>query len=136
LGTKDLTISLRRMSSLVHASNVEAKLGELARAVETKYDPDQPRVPAGNPDGGQWTDAGAGGSGGSSGSVSSSTVGSGDVRKIIAFAARKRVAGSPLNYQRCLDLCYPLLERPQHPSSDRNTWDFHKCMNACLQRNL
>jgi hypothetical protein len=60
LGTKDLTLSLRRMSSLIHASNVEAKLEELARVVETKYDPNQPRVPAGNPDGGQWTETGAG----------------------------------------------------------------------------
>jgi hypothetical protein len=48
------------LSSLVHANNVEAKLRHLASAVETKYDPNQPRVPAGNPDGGQWTDAGAG----------------------------------------------------------------------------
>lgn len=31
---------------------------------ENKYRPDQPRVPAGNPDGGQWTCAGEGGSGG------------------------------------------------------------------------
>jgi len=28
---------------------------------EDKYSPDQPRVPAGNPDGGQWTDAGGSG---------------------------------------------------------------------------
>jgi hypothetical protein len=33
---------------------------------ESKYSPDQPRVPAGNSDGGQWTDAG-GGSGGAGG---------------------------------------------------------------------
>ena len=123
------------MSWLIHASNAEAKLKELARAVETKYDPNQPRVPAGNPDGGQWTDAGGGGGPGDS-SRSSSISGSADVQRIIAFATRKRVADSPLSYQRCLDLCFPLLERPQHPSSDRNTWDFHKCMNACLQRNL
>jgi hypothetical protein len=60
LGTNDLTLSLHRMSSLVHASNVEAKLRQLARALETKYDPNQPRIPAGNPDGGQWTETGAG----------------------------------------------------------------------------
>ena len=53
LGNKDLALRLRRMSWLIHASNAEAKLKELARAVETKYDPNQPRVPAGNPDGGQ-----------------------------------------------------------------------------------
>ena len=28
---------------------------------EEKYRPDQPRVPAGNSDGGQWTDGGGGG---------------------------------------------------------------------------
>ena len=35
---------------------------------ENKYRPDQPRVPAGNPDGGQWTADGAGGGGRSPGS--------------------------------------------------------------------
>ena len=29
-------------------------------ALEHKYSPNQPRVPAGNPDGGQWTDGGGG----------------------------------------------------------------------------
>jgi hypothetical protein len=32
-------------------------------ALARKYNPNQPRVPAGNPDGGQWTDGGAGGAG-------------------------------------------------------------------------
>ncbi len=35
-------------------------------------------------------------------------------------------------YQRCLDQCYPLLERPQPPGSDSNKWDFHKCMSRCM----
>jgi len=34
---------------------------------EHKYQPDQPRVPVGSPDGGQWTSEGAGGSSGSGG---------------------------------------------------------------------
>ena len=29
-------------------------------ALSSKYNPNQPRVPAGNPDGGQWTDGGSG----------------------------------------------------------------------------
>jgi hypothetical protein len=29
-------------------------------ALQRKFSPDQPRVPAGNPDGGQWTDGGGG----------------------------------------------------------------------------
>lgn len=32
-------------------------------ALQRKFSPDQPRVPAGNPDGGQWTDGGGGGGG-------------------------------------------------------------------------
>jgi hypothetical protein len=91
------------------ASSVNADLG--------KYDPDQPRVPTGNPEGGQWT------SGAST-----------DVLSIIATARRMNIAATSGAYQKCLDLCYPLLERFQAPGSDRNTWDFHKCMNACLGR--
>jgi hypothetical protein len=30
-------------------------------ALDRKFDPSQPRVPAGSPDGGQWTDGGGGG---------------------------------------------------------------------------
>ena len=136
MGAKDLTFSLLRVDSVIHASNVEAKLRRLARAVAFKYDPNQPRVPAGNPEGGQWADAGGGVGSGPFGTGEASAIDSADVRSIVSFARRKRVAGSPLSYQRCLDLCYPLLERSQDPRSDRNTWDFHKCMNACLQRNL
>jgi hypothetical protein len=33
-------------------------------ALDRKYNPNQPRVPAGNPDGGQWTDGGGSNSGG------------------------------------------------------------------------
>ncbi len=42
----------------------------LARSdVERKYDPDQPRVPRGHPDGGQWTDGSGAGSDGAAGNV-------------------------------------------------------------------
>lgn len=58
----------RRLSWLLHASVVEAKHAQLARAFKAGFNPNQPRVPAGNPDGGQWTGSGGGGS-------SSSTVG-------------------------------------------------------------
>jgi hypothetical protein len=34
------------------------KLAATARLLKAGFDPNQPRVPAGNPDGGQWTDAG------------------------------------------------------------------------------
>lgn len=98
---------------------VELAWLKLSRAL-LKYDPNQPRVPSGEPGGGQWTDAD----------------GSRSPQGIIAIARRMNLAARPDAYQRCLDLCYPLLERRQAPGSDRNTWDFHKCMNACLKRDL
>lgn len=41
----------------------ETRLQNLELSMGHKYSPDQPRVPAGNPDGGQWTSGGGGGSG-------------------------------------------------------------------------
>jgi hypothetical protein len=58
----------RRLSWLLHASVVETKHAELVFAFKAGFNPNQPRVPAGNPDGGQWT--GSGGSGSSSSSAS------------------------------------------------------------------
>jgi hypothetical protein len=53
---------LHRVGWFLTASLVETKLRRLERAVKTNFDPNQPRVPAGNPDGGEWTDGGGGGS--------------------------------------------------------------------------
>jgi len=33
----------------------------------------------------------------------------------------------------CIDECYHLLERWQLPGSDRNQWDFQKCLNDCIE---
>lgn len=32
----------------------------------------------------------------------------------------------------CIRICSPILDRSQPPGSDRNTWDFHRCVNACM----
>jgi hypothetical protein len=40
-----------------------------------------------------------------------------------------QVASSPTKDQ-CIQQCTPLLERP--PRGDRNQWDFHKCVTACM----
>ena len=55
----EVSVCLHRVSWLLHARVVEAKLRDLQRVVKTGFDPNQPRVPAGNPDGGQWTSTGA-----------------------------------------------------------------------------
>ena len=52
------SMRLYRMRSLLWAHVVEEKLLDLERAVKANFNPNQPRVPAGNPDGGQWTRTG------------------------------------------------------------------------------
>jgi hypothetical protein len=59
------SLQLHRVSALLWGYVVETKLHVLHRAVKANFNPNQPRIPAGNPDGGQWTDAGGVGSGSS-----------------------------------------------------------------------
>jgi hypothetical protein len=91
-------------------------------SIERKFDPSQPRVPAGSSDGGQWT---------SGGGDSGTTDNIADTNKVL-MRAKQLAAGRSPAYLRCLDLCSPLLERFTEPGSDRNQWDFIKCMDACL----
>jgi len=128
----------------------DLKFDLVMRRLARKYSPDQPRVPAGSAEGGQWTDAGGGsgstdagsrreltrisassaGSGGQGGGEVEGQVGPGDSD---LAEIQRRFAAGPKTYQRCLDLCYPLLERFQPPGVDYNKWDFHRCMDACLR---
>ena len=49
---------LLRLAWLARAGTVETKFRQLIRTLKAGFDPNQPRVPAGNPRGGQWTEAG------------------------------------------------------------------------------
>jgi hypothetical protein len=119
LAQVNFEVQLSRLRWLIAVENCRNVLRRLDR--QRKYDAAQPRVPAGNTDGGQWTSGG----------------GDSLIQNILTVAKQLRLAGSPLSYQKCLSLCYPLLERPKtHPGSDRNETDFYKCMNACLGRNF
>jgi hypothetical protein len=51
-------VQLRRVRCSLHAYLLDTRLRALRCAVKAKFDPSQPRVPAGNPDGGQWTGTG------------------------------------------------------------------------------
>ncbi|MGH8616029.1 MAG: RHS repeat-associated core domain-containing protein, partial [Gammaproteobacteria bacterium] len=36
---------------------------------------------------------------------------------------------------KCIEECSPILERPKrYPGDDSPTWDFHKCVNECMER--
>jgi hypothetical protein len=71
-------VQLRRMGWLLHAYRLETKFRLLGCSVKANFNPNQPRVPAGNTDGGQWT-GGGGGGGRVSGSDGSDTLtGGGD----------------------------------------------------------
>jgi hypothetical protein len=60
LGHAD-TIELRRVAWLLAAERVLAAGRRFLCTLEYAYSPNQPRVPAGSPDGGQWTRVGLGG---------------------------------------------------------------------------
>lgn len=60
LASWEVSARLKRVVWLAHASNVEAKLQRLAHVVKANFNLNQPPVPRGNPDGGQWTSAGGG----------------------------------------------------------------------------
>jgi hypothetical protein len=62
----------RRLAWLLRASLVEEKHAQFVLAFKAGFNPNQPRKPAGSPDGGQWT---GGGGGGSSGEGSNQTEG-------------------------------------------------------------
>ena len=50
-----------RLSLAIQLATLELKLHDFIQALERRYSPDQPRVPAGSPDGGQWSDRGGSG---------------------------------------------------------------------------
>jgi hypothetical protein len=110
---------LARLRRLAAELKYELAFRRLMRALKANFNPDQPRVPAGNPDGGQWTSLDGDAEGAS-------------VQSILAQAAQLAASGASLS--RCIDLCSPLLERIQPPGSDRNQFDFRRCVNACLGR--
>ena len=70
------------------------------RRFQQKYSPDQPRVPAGNSDGGQWTSGGGSGAERDSSGVPAKRPGdaekaNADVQTIVAMARRLRLAAGP-----------------------------------------
>jgi hypothetical protein len=105
---------------------VEDALPGLQRT-EMKYSPDQPRD-----DRGRWTDGG-----GSDRPVAEAEGDATDglVQDILVKAEQLKLTGSLADYRKCVDLCYPILERFSPRWSDRNYWDFQRCMNACLGLN-
>lgn len=51
-------VALRRIEWTLASQRVQVKFLRLDLMLKAGFDPSQPRVPAGNPDGGEWTDAG------------------------------------------------------------------------------
>jgi hypothetical protein len=133
---KIIESSLLRLKWLVAAANFERAMRKHALAL--KYSPDQPRD-----DHGRWTLDGGSSTGmvqvadnqpHSQIGVSQATTNRETARpegQDIEARIKHLFAAGPKTYQRCLDLCYPLLERFQLPGVDYNKYDFHKCMDAC-----
>jgi hypothetical protein len=135
----------RILSAVPCTLHVQLEIAKAIRALTSQEGDERllGKAAAGDPEHPGWPAGTSGGKGGqfrpkdSAGNASGQQAKTGsDVRSIIATAKQLNLAARPDAYQRCLDLCYPLLERRQPPGSDFNTFDFHKCMNACLARNL
>jgi hypothetical protein len=119
----DWEFSYRRLRWWLAANAVEIRFAQFKRVLKAGFDPDQPRIPAGNPDGGQW----AGGGGGEVSGESEAT----SVESILAVAPR--LAASRASMKSCLALCSPLLEAFQPANTTNiNYWNFMRCLNACL----
>jgi hypothetical protein len=78
IAQSDVHSKLIRLRCLLAAATLEIRAELLARALKANFNPNQPRVPAGQREGGQWTDAG---------SDSESTVGD---QSTIVIASRPR----------------------------------------------
>jgi hypothetical protein len=50
---------LKTLVRRIEAETAAMRFMRAARALDRRYRPDQPRVPAGNPDGGEWTPIGS-----------------------------------------------------------------------------
>jgi hypothetical protein len=112
-GESEQTNRKRRLAAV----RFETTLMHINAIEKAGFNPGQARVPAGSREGGQWTDNSDAGE-------------SADVQNILDEA--KRLAASHAEIGRCVDLCLPLLNRRQARGSNRNEFDFRKCLNACL----
>lgn len=131
----DVIASLLRLKSALLAAALEASAKRFADAL--KYSIDQPRVPSGSPEGGQWTggEPEAGPEEVAHKPRSLEKI-AGEPVKILEFAKQMLAAGRSLTYQQCMDICYPILERYKSTRwSDVNSTAFLRCMAACQERN-
>lgn len=60
----DMRLGVERIAMALLELRRDLLVSRSPQPVASKYNPDQPRVPAGNPDGGQWTSGGGDGSSG------------------------------------------------------------------------
>jgi hypothetical protein len=95
-----------------------AAWGQKANApLQIKYSPDQPRDEQG-----RWANEGDGDQ-------------DADVASIVARAEKFIAAGRSPSYLQCLEMCSRLLERPKpYPWSDRNMYDYLRCMDECQKQ--
>lgn len=61
MGATNLDGALETLVLRIRSESAAIRMSSALKALERHYRPDQPRVPAGSPEGGQWTDEGIGG---------------------------------------------------------------------------
>jgi hypothetical protein len=120
LALVDLEMAIGRLRYALAADTVLKSFAKFVAAYKANFDPNQPRVPAGNSEGGQWT-SGAGAV--PQAPAEASRAESVTVEGIVAIARRLNLVGSRADYRACVDLCYRLLERFQpRGTTNINYW--------------
>jgi len=92
-------LALRAANACVRIMLADLKFELALRALGRKYSPDQPRVRAGNPDGGQWTDGGGQGGERDDPIVLSDAVADSVFDSGTRLAASDGTSGYPINLQ-------------------------------------
>ncbi len=120
---KDMRRRIVEIENRFATLKTEFAFQRLMLALKAGFDPDQPRD-----DQGKWTGDAKGQAEPASSGFDSA------LAAIIAKAKSLNLAAAgPRAIDLCIDLCYRILERPRL-NSDRNEWDFRRCLNACMGR--
>lgn len=106
LRSKSNLLSLRRRLVSLRQQALDLRLRHV---LECRYDPNQPRVPAGSPNGGRWTSDGGGGSNGAyrnrEVAPQAERLKVDDRAGRITLAARRKIDECALQYERDLFHC-------------------------------
>jgi hypothetical protein len=110
----DVITLLLRLRSEVAAAEFLASAERLSRLLKANFNPNQPRVPAGNPDGGQWTSTGGSTSASSRAGAGDGPSGTGEPLKITIRPRAREDGKRPPELPPAIPSVRPATRRLEH----------------------